>query len=152
MIPLPELRVAMIIDRWDNRPTTFLKSFVPFSPLEGSPTILEDTPTHTRTRTGPATRFPFPGTIYNRLFSRDARVVDDRTELNETNARKLYGPFLRPMSHVGSQPMTEFVEVLVRAHSPPLGNVTGRQSTTDGLLSSDPPPDTHQPPTCRGEN
>lgn len=74
------------------------------------------------------------------------RVADDRTELNETNARKLCGPFLRPMSHVlGSQPMTEFVVRPWCVHTlATLGasNVTGRQSTTDGLLSPDHPPDT----------
>lgn len=156
----------MIIDRWDNRPTTFLKSFVLSSPLEGSPTILEDTPTHEDERTGPAARFPFPAAIYNRSqpllggcakgwggrLLLLARAVDDRTALNETNARKLYGPFLRPMSHVlGSQPMTEFGPGACTLATLGASNVTGRQSTTDGLLSSDLIRRIrHQPPT--GEN
>lgn len=82
-----------------------------------------------------------------------ARAVDDRTALNETNARKLYGPFLRPMSHVlGSQPMTEFGPGACTLATLGASNVTGRQSTTDGLLSSDLIRRIrHQPPTGRGE-
>lgn len=80
-----------------------------------------------------------------------ARAVDDRTALNETNARKLYGPFLRPMSHVlGSQPMTEFGPGACTLATLGASNVTGRQSTTDGLLSSDLIRRIrHQPPTGR---